>query len=282
MPLNEKVVGKRYPTDPMEITQHESIYYALGYDEDNDAYFDNRREGGIIVPPMYAVRYTAGPTAHVILDPEVGMNFMMVVHYSQEFTWLKAIKPKDVLTTEGTITHIEIRKKGGIVGWETTTKNQDGETVVLSKWEFFDRSAGSESAQEVKRQSATPGAILWEEKMKVRNGATWIYAEPSGDHNPIHIDPAFAKGVGLPGIILQGLCTMAYGHKYMVKKCCPNQDPLKLKRFHVQFARPVIPGSNLSFQGFEIGKEDGGTKYGLIAKNEEGQDLLRDAWGIVV
>ena len=35
------------------------------------------------------------------------------------------------------------------------------------------------------------------------------YAEASGDPNPIHTDPEFAKSVGLPGFILHGLYSMA-------------------------------------------------------------------------
>jgi acyl dehydratase len=36
-------------------------------------------------------------------------------------------------------------------------------------------------------------------------GLTKRYAEASGDPNPIHTDPEFAKSVGLPGVILHGL-----------------------------------------------------------------------------
>ena len=34
------------------------------------------------------------------------------------------------------------------------------------------------------------------------------YAEASGDHNPIHLDGAFARSVGLPGIIAHGMLQM--------------------------------------------------------------------------
>ncbi len=73
MPLNEKVVGKKYVAkDPIEITAHESIYYALAYNEDNDAYFDNRRAGGIIAPPMYATNYALAPVVQLLFDQETG------------------------------------------------------------------------------------------------------------------------------------------------------------------------------------------------------------------
>jgi acyl dehydratase len=40
-------------------------------------------------------------------------------------------------------------------------------------------------------------------------GVTDRYAAASGDHNPIHVDEAFAQSVGLPGRILHGLWTAA-------------------------------------------------------------------------
>ena len=60
----------------------------------------------------------------------------------------------------------------------------------------------------------------------VRRRVWHIYADGSGDHNPIHVDPDFAKGVGLPGIILQGLCTMAFNFK-AVQDEVAGGDPLR-------------------------------------------------------
>jgi acyl dehydratase len=283
MPLNEKVVGKKYNSDPFEVSQHEAIYFALGYNEDNDAYFDNRRQGGIIATPMYAAAYGAGPIPAVLSDPESGLDFTMVVDYSRELHWFKPVRPGDTITSEATVTHVETRENGGILGWEIVSKNQRGEVVVVAKWEHFDRGAGKPGAARPPKESEAHGEILWTDKLKVRNGQSYIYAEPSGDHNVIHIDPEMAKSVGLPGIILQGVCTMAFAHKCAVDNLCgPARDPLKLKKLKVQFSRPVLPGQTLTFQGYKIGAAEGGTKYGIIARNDEGKDVLKGAWCIVV
>ncbi len=282
MPLNEKVIGKKYPSEPFQVTAHESIYYALAYNEDNDAYFDNRRDGGIIAPPMYATRFAGTPVGTLLFDEETGMNVAMMVHYTQEFEWLKAVRPGDTISNDAEITHIEARENGGILGFQVISKNQDDEEVVRSRFEFFDRSAGVPGAGRPPREKAEVSDILWTQEMQVRNGQTYIYAEPSGDHNLIHVDNDFAVKVGLPGIILQGLCTMAFTHKAAVDNLCgPERDPLRLKKLRVQFARPVLPGQTLTFQGYAIGDEKDGT-YGILVTNDQGKDVLRGARCFIV
>jgi acyl dehydratase len=58
------------------------------------------------------------------------------------------------------------------------------------------------------------------------------YAGASGDFNPIHIDEAFAKQVGLPGRILHGLWTMAQVARAHTEAL---GGPDKLERLSVQF-----------------------------------------------
>jgi acyl dehydratase len=70
-------------------------------------------------------------------------------------------------------------------------------------------------------------------------GLTKRYAEASGDPNPIHTDPEFAKSVGLPGIILHGLWTMAQVAR--ANAAVAGGDPRALKRLAVQFRGMGFP-----------------------------------------
>jgi len=64
------------------------------------------------------------------------------------------------------------------------------------------------------------------------------YAGASGDFNPIHIDPEFAKAVGLPGNILHGLYSMAQVARAHTEA---TGDPRALRRLSVQFRGMGIP-----------------------------------------
>lgn len=64
------------------------------------------------------------------------------------------------------------------------------------------------------------------------------YAGASGDFNPIHIDPVFAKSVGLERNILHGLCSMAWVSTTITSWA---GDITALKKLKVRFAKPVYP-----------------------------------------
>jgi acyl dehydratase len=79
------------------------------------------------------------------------------------------------------------------------------------------------------------------------------YAGASGDFNPIHLDPEFAKQVGLPTNILHGLYSMA-----QVARACTQAaggDPRSLRRLSVQFRGMGLPEQEIVVTGSET--EDG-------------------------
>jgi acyl dehydratase len=81
------------------------------------------------------------------------------------------------------------------------------------------------------------------------------YAGASGDFNPIHIDPEFAKSVGLPQNILHGLYSMA-----QVARACTNAaggDPRSLRRLSVQFRGMGLPEHEIVVSGSVREERDG-------------------------
>ena len=76
---------------------------------------------------------------------------------------------------------------------------------------------------------------------------THRYAGASGDFNPIHIDPEFAKAVGLPGTILHGLYMM--GLVARANAGLAGGDPRALKRLSVQFRGMGAPETEIVVSG---------------------------------
>jgi acyl dehydratase len=73
------------------------------------------------------------------------------------------------------------------------------------------------------------------------------YAGASGDFNPIHIDPEFAKAVGLPNNILHGLYSM--GLVARANAALAGGDPRALKRLSVQFRGMGAPEREIVVSG---------------------------------
>lgn len=73
------------------------------------------------------------------------------------------------------------------------------------------------------------------------------YAGASGDFNPIHIDPEFAKAVGLPGTILHGLYMMGLVARANTELA--GGDPRALKRLAVQFRGMGAPEQEIVVSG---------------------------------
>ena len=97
------------------------------------------------------------------------------------------------------------------------------------------------------------------------------YAGASGDFNPIHIDPEFAKMVGLPSTILHGLYMM--GLVARAATDVAGGDPGSLKRLSVQFRGMGAPETEIVVTGTVKSVEDGRAVVDTVAAQGENQTI---------
>ena len=99
------------------------------------------------------------------------------------------------------------------------------------------------------------------------------YAGASGDFNPIHIDEAFAREVGLPGRILHGLWSMAQVARAVTDAA---GGPETLQSLSVNFRGMGTIGEEIAVTGTVSEVADGIATAKLEAR-QAGQRIIRNA-----
>jgi acyl dehydratase len=75
------------------------------------------------------------------------------------------------------------------------------------------------------------------------------YAEASGDNNPIHVDPDFARSVGLPGTIAHGLLEMGILAEAISRWAGGNENVHGLE---CRFSKPLQAGDTIICSGHVV------------------------------
>jgi acyl dehydratase len=275
MPLNRACIGKEFPELTTEVTADAIQNYARAYNDDNPAYFDGQRSGGIVAPPMFAVVVTWTSTMGAVMDSEVQADLLRLVHGEQDMEFLAPIRPGDRISAKAKITGIETKATGETLVVELSARNQDGAPVNRTIFSAFIRGGGRRSAAaEPKAEEPERGEPEFTVSQTIDSDQTFRYAEASGDRNPIHVDAGIAKMAGLPGIIVHGLCTMAFTSKVAIDMLCAG-DPARLKRLRVRFSRPVRPGETITTRIWLDSEGAGSRTYAYETYNAEGHAVIR-------
>jgi acyl dehydratase len=140
MPLDTQAIGKAYPPTLYAVGREKIREYAAAVGETNPLHDDLEvaRAAGypdLVAPPMFAVVYAGRSVVPAIFDPDVGLNFAMMVHGSQEFRWGPVVVAGDEISTTTTVKEIADRGGMGFYVFQSVSENQRGETVCTGTWQ---------------------------------------------------------------------------------------------------------------------------------------------------
>ena len=96
------------------------------------------------------------------------------------------------------------------------------------------------------------------------------YAVASGDDMAVHLDDEVARSVGLPGIIVHGLCTLAFISQG-ISETVAGGAPSRLRRLAVRFTHPLLPGQPFGTRLWRTADS-----FGFESATEDGQTILKD------
>lgn len=139
MPVNTKAIGKSFAPTHYAVGREKIKEYALAVGETNPVHLDVQaaRDAGhadVVAPPMFAVVYSAPAVGPALFDPEVELNFALMVHGGQEFEWGPVVVAGDEIETVASVKDIYERDGRGYYVFESLSTNQRGEQVCRGTW----------------------------------------------------------------------------------------------------------------------------------------------------
>ncbi|HLF69911.1 MAG TPA: MaoC/PaaZ C-terminal domain-containing protein, partial [Actinomycetota bacterium] len=279
MGLNTQLAGKKYEASVVTVTDEAIRNYAAATNEDNPAFVGSDP----FAPPAFPIVPAAAAIASVMFDQELGVNLPLLVHGEEDHLFHAPIRAGDQLTVQSTLESVELKETGETFTILTTLTRPDNELVAEVRSLMFIRGSGSGSGSKATSAPAPERAEpLFQTVQKIDDDQTYRYAEASGDHNLIHVDPDFAVNMaGLPGIIVHGMCTMAFAGK-AVLDALAGGDPKRLRRIKVRFSKPVFPGQTITTQGWLSSKADGVSTFDFETINPDGVPVIRNGVAEVV
>ncbi len=253
LPISKDLVGMTFDPVPFSWTSKDVMLYALGVGAKPDGELEYVYEGkGPKVLPTYAV--VPGMLSMGGLVGNVEINLAMLLHGEQGITLHREIPPEGKVEVRGKISFVWDKGKAAVIGATGEVSDKDGPLVTTTATLFirgaggFGGERGPSTADVNKPPEKAPDLSISD---TTRPEQAAIY-RLSGDPNPIHIDPDFAKMAGFETPFLHGLCTYGFVGRALVKGLCGG-DPAKLKSFDARFADQVFMGDEIITQIWKTG-----------------------------
>jgi 3-hydroxyacyl-CoA dehydrogenase/3a,7a,12a-trihydroxy-5b-cholest-24-enoyl-CoA hydratase len=260
----DAALGYEFPMMRSSYDERDVALYALGVgaasnpsdDKDLQLVYELHGNGFLPMPTFGVI-----PAINCILTmgkegkTAPGMNYGLdrVLHGEQYLELVRPLPPRQKLEHKAKIKSIFDKgsdggKKGGaVVITAIDTYGEDGELLVKNEVTTFVRGAGGwggDRGPSVDVNVPPERAPDMRTEERVGPNQALLY-RLSGDWNPLHADPGFAKAFGFDRPILHGLCTFGYAARHLIRAFAKDSDPRYFKSIKVRFADPVLPGETL-------------------------------------
>ncbi|KAG6276910.1 bifunctional hydroxyacyl-CoA dehydrogenase/enoyl-CoA hydratase fox2 [Claviceps purpurea] len=246
----QSTIGKPGPPNEFRFEERDSILYNLGLGaKPSELQYVYEGSEDFQVLPTYGVI----PAFSADMPFDFGTilpNFspMMLLHGEQYLEIRKFPLPTSgLLESRGELVEVVDKGNAAVVRSALTTVDKEtGEDVFYSEMVVFVRGSGGFGGVKkgTERGAATAGNVppkrapdvVVESKTEENQAAIYRL---SGDYNPLHIDPSFAKMGGFKKPILHGLASFGIAAKAIYEAFGP------YKNIKVRFAGTVDPGQTL-------------------------------------
>jgi acyl dehydratase len=208
-PLDPGIQGFEYPPISRPYGPQETILYALGVGA--GAREDELRfvyEEGLEALPTLPVCPPYG--ALMLMDEALGIELADVLHGEQRLRLHRPVPASGHLDIQARVA--KLWDKGAAAIIDTVAEmSVDGEPVATMTYATFVRDAGGFGGERGSGLKAATVDRPPDHSVRERTLPTQAQLyRLSGDTNPLHVDPAFARAAGFERPILHGLCTYGF------------------------------------------------------------------------
>jgi len=270
--FNFAVIGQWSEPVTFSVTKDATIAYA---EATNDEVAPHAK--GEYAPPIFAIVPVMSIMAERTMSAVPDELIMRILHGEQDMRFHRPIVAGDELTCRAQVVGVHGRSSGVVVTTLLQTRDAKDELVNEQYFTGFFRGGVLEGGQGLEppahgfdgslRERAADAVVV----QKFDDDQTFRYSEAAGDPMPIHLDDDFAKAMGLPGIIIHGLCTMAFTSRAVIETACP-EDPSRLKRLVVRFSAPAQPKHTITTELWRTSE----TTYAFETVTDEDTFVIRD------
>lgn len=247
MPVNPDAVGEKGSPTKTSWTSKDALLYSVGVGAGVDELAfttENTKDTPQRVLPTMAVIVGMGGLP---FDKIGTFNPAMMLHGAQKIELFGEIPAEGEVETTGEIGAIWDKGKGALVDLVCNSiDTATGKPLMKVTMTAFLRGEGNyggergpSSTFEVPNRK--PDHEL---RYETRIDTPLIY-RLSGDRNPLHSDPSFAKMGGFDRPILHGLCSYGFTGRALLHSVC-GSDPARFKSMEGRFSKPVMPGDDLN------------------------------------